>query len=79
MVSFAGGRFATAYFLAKERGVRDIAALEHGTLGTGNVGRNSAKVRSNCLRDESISFLVKLASFYENLLKHGLIDVVDLL
>ena len=50
----AGGHgLATAYYLAKEHGVRDIAVLEKGWLGGGNTGRNTTVIRSNYLWEAS--------------------------
>jgi sarcosine oxidase subunit beta len=50
----AGGHgLATAYYLAKEHGVRSIVVLDKGWLGGGNTGRNTTIVRSNYLREES--------------------------
>ena len=54
----AGGHgLATAYYLAKEHGVRDVAVLEKGWLGGGNTGRNTTIIRSNYLCDESAADL----------------------
>ena len=59
----AGGHgLATAYYLAKEHGVQNVAVLERGWLGGGNTGRNTTVIRSNYLRDES-------AALYEHALK----------
>jgi sarcosine oxidase, subunit beta len=44
---------ATAYYLAKEHGMRRIAVLEKGWIGGGNTGRNTTIIRSNYLYDES--------------------------
>ncbi|MEO9460929.1 MAG: sarcosine oxidase subunit beta family protein [Lentilitoribacter sp.] len=50
----AGGHgLGTAYYLAKEHGIRNIAVLEKGWLGGGNTGRNTTVIRSNYLYDES--------------------------
>ncbi|MFC3110007.1 sarcosine oxidase subunit beta family protein [Undibacterium arcticum] len=50
----AGGHgLATAFYLAKEHGVRNIAVLERGYLGGGNTARNTTIVRSNYLCDEA--------------------------
>lgn len=50
----AGGHgLGTAYYLAKEHGIRNIAVLEKGWLGGGNTGRNTTIIRSNYLYDES--------------------------
>jgi sarcosine oxidase, subunit beta len=59
----AGGHgLATAYYLAKEHRVRNVAVLERGWLGGGNTGRNTTVIRSNYLWDES-------AAIYEHALK----------
>jgi methylglutamate dehydrogenase subunit A len=43
----AGHGLATAYYLAKEHGARNIAVLEKSWLGSGNIGRNTTIIRSN--------------------------------
>jgi methylglutamate dehydrogenase subunit A len=43
----AGHGLSTAYYLAKEHGVRNVAVLEKGWLGSGNIGRNTTIIRSN--------------------------------
>ena len=53
IVGGGGHGLATAYYLAKEHGVTDVAVLEKGYLGGGNTGRNTTIVRSNYLRDEA--------------------------
>lgn len=59
----AGGHgLATAYYLAKEHGIKNIAVLEKGYLGGGNTARNTTIVRSNYLWDEA-------AMLYEHSLK----------
>jgi len=46
----AGGHgLATAYYLAKEHGITNVAVLEKGWLGSGNIGRNTTIIRSNYL------------------------------
>ncbi len=47
IVGGGGHGLATAYYLAKEFGVRNIAVLEKGWLGSGNIGRNTTIIRSN--------------------------------
>ena len=50
----AGGHgLATAYYLAKEHGITNVAVLDKGWLGGGNTGRNTTIIRSNYLYDES--------------------------
>jgi sarcosine oxidase subunit beta len=59
----AGGHgLATAYYLAKEHGLDNVAVLEKGWLGGGNTGRNTTIIRSNYLWEES-------AALYEHALK----------
>src|SRR5690242_19995841 len=53
IIGGGGHGLATAYYLAKEHGVRDIAVLEKGPIGLGNTGRNTTIVRSNYLWDAS--------------------------
>jgi heterotetrameric sarcosine oxidase beta subunit len=47
IVGGGGHGLATAYYLAKEFGLKNIAVMEKGYLGSGNVGRNTTIVRSN--------------------------------
>ena len=50
----AGGHgLGTAYYLAKEHGITNVAVIEKGWLGGGNTGRNTTIIRSNYLYDES--------------------------
>lgn len=66
----AGGHgLAAAYYLAKEHGLTDVAVIERGWLGGGNIARNTVTIRSNYLRDESIPFYVKSVSLFEGLTK----------
>jgi sarcosine oxidase subunit beta len=62
IVGAGGHGLATAYYLAKEHGIRDIAVLDKGWLGGGNTGRNTTIIRSNYLQPES-------AALYEHALK----------
>jgi sarcosine oxidase, subunit beta len=62
IVGGGGHGLATAYYLAKEHGIANVAVLEKGWLGGGNTGRNTTIVRSNYLWDES-------AAIYEHALK----------
>ncbi len=47
IIGGGGHGLATAYYLAKEHGVRDVAVLEKGYLGGGSIGRNTTIVRAN--------------------------------
>src|SRR5437899_5899283 len=62
IIGGGGHGLATAYYLAKEHGIRDVAVLERGPIGLGNTGRNTTIIRSNYLWDES-------ARIYEHSLK----------
>ncbi|WP_265518581.1 sarcosine oxidase subunit beta [Nitratireductor luteus] len=53
IVGAGGHGLATAYYLAKEHGINNVAVLEKGWLGGGNTGRNTTIIRSNYLYDES--------------------------
>ena len=62
IVGGGGHGLATAYYLAKEHGITDVAVLERGWLAGGNITRNTTVIRSNYLWDES-------AAIYEHALK----------
>ncbi|WP_341987303.1 sarcosine oxidase subunit beta family protein [Azorhizobium sp. AG788] len=49
IVGGGGHGLATAYYLAKEHGIRNVAVLEKGWIGSGNAGRNTTIIRSNYL------------------------------
>ena len=53
IIGGGGHGLATAYYLAKEHGITNIAVLEKGWIGGGNTGRNTTIIRSNYLYDES--------------------------
>jgi sarcosine oxidase subunit beta len=52
IVGAGGHGLATAYYLAKEHGITNVAVIEKGWLGGGNTGRNTTIIRSNYLYDE---------------------------
>ena len=45
---------SSAYYLARNHGVRNVAVVERGWLGNGNAVRNTTIIRSNYLREESM-------------------------
>ncbi|MEL7114446.1 MAG: sarcosine oxidase subunit beta family protein [Pseudomonadota bacterium] len=49
IIGGGGHGLATAYYLAKEHGITNVAVLEKGWLGSGNIGRNTTIIRSNYL------------------------------
>ncbi len=62
IVGGGGHGLATAYYLASQHGMTNIAILERGWLAGGNMARNTTIIRSNYLWDES-------AAIYEHSLK----------
>ena len=58
---------ATAYYLGKHHGVRKIALLDKGYLGSGNSGRNTAILRSNYRTQEGIPFYDASVKLYEQM------------
>jgi len=62
IVGGGGHGLATAYYLAKEHNITNIAVVEKGYLGGGNTARNTTIVRSNYLWDEA-------AHLYEHAMK----------
>ena len=67
IVGAGGHGLATAYYLAKEHNITNIAVVDKGWLGGGNTGRNTTIIRSNYLRDESIAIYELSRSLYEGL------------
>ncbi|MGS5085705.1 sarcosine oxidase subunit beta family protein [Hydrogenophaga sp. A37] len=67
VVGGGGHGLATAYYLAKEHGLRNIAVVEKGYLGGGNTARNTTIVRSNYLWDESTALYEKSMQLWEGL------------
>ena len=63
VIGGGGHGLATAYYLAKNHGVGNVAVIEKGWLGGGNTGRNTTVVRSNYLFPES----ARLYNFSVNL------------
>ncbi|MGO1120675.1 sarcosine oxidase subunit beta family protein [Rhodovibrionaceae bacterium A322] len=56
IVGGGGHGLATAYYLAKEHGLHNIAVLERGWLGGGNTGRNTTIVRANYMEEGNFQF-----------------------
>jgi sarcosine oxidase, subunit beta len=67
IVGGGGHGLATAYYLAKEHGISNVAVLEKGWIGGGNTGRNTTIVRSNYLWDESALLYEKSMKLWEGL------------
>ncbi|TLZ59848.1 MAG: sarcosine oxidase subunit beta family protein [Gammaproteobacteria bacterium] len=67
IVGGGGHGLATAYYLAKNHRIRNVAVLERGWLGGGNTGRNTTIVRSNYLYPESARLYDFALKLYERL------------
>ena len=67
MIGAGGHGLATAYYLAKNHGVKNIAVLEKGWLGGGNTGRNTQVTRSNYFWPQSAAFFDHSLKLYERL------------
>lgn len=67
IVGAGGHGLATAYYLARNHGVRNIAVLEKSWLGGGNAGRNTAIVRSSYLLEQNSKFYEFSMKLWENL------------
>jgi sarcosine oxidase subunit beta len=67
IVGGGGHGLATAYYLAKNHGVKNVAVLEAGWIGGGNTGRNTTIVRSNYLYPESARLYEFSLRLYEKL------------
>ena len=67
IVGAGGHGLATAYYLGKNHGIRNVAILEKGWLGGGNTGRNTTIIRSNYLQDSSAAIYEKARSLFEDL------------
>ncbi len=67
IVGGGGHGLGTAYYLAKEHGIKNIAVIEKGWLGGGNTGRNTTIIRSNYLWNESAHLYDHSVKLWENL------------
>ncbi|MEB8385640.1 sarcosine oxidase subunit beta family protein [Rhodobacteraceae bacterium KMM 6894] len=67
IIGGGGHGLATAYYLAKNHGVTNVAVIEKGWLGGGNTGRNTTVIRSNYFYPESAALYDLSVRLYENL------------
>jgi sarcosine oxidase subunit beta len=67
VVGGGGHGLATAYYLAKNHGLRRVAVLEKGWIGGGNTGRNTTIIRSNYLQEPSAAIYELSRGLYETL------------
>ncbi|MBY0337309.1 MAG: sarcosine oxidase subunit beta family protein [Acetobacteraceae bacterium] len=67
IVGGGGHGLSTAYYLAKEHGITNVAVVEKGYLGSGNVGRNTTIIRSNYLMPANTHFYEHSLKLWEGL------------
>jgi heterotetrameric sarcosine oxidase beta subunit len=67
VIGGGGHGLATAYYLAKEHGISNVAVLEKGWIGSGNAGRNTTIIRSNYLMPGNIPFYEWSMQLWEGL------------
>src|SRR5580704_10736758 len=67
IIGGGGHGLATAYYLAANYGIRNVAVLERSYIGSGNVGRNTTIIRSNYLLDGNTQFFEYSLKLWEGL------------
>ncbi|MCC8962420.1 sarcosine oxidase subunit beta family protein [Bradyrhizobium sp. Pear76] len=67
IIGGGGHGLATAYYLAKEHGIKNVAVLEKGYIGSGNSGRNTTIIRSNYLLPGNEAFYEWSMKLWEGL------------
>lgn len=67
VIGGGGHGLATAYYLAKNHGLTNVALIERGWLGGGNTGRNTTVIRSNYFFPESAAFYDFALRLYETM------------
>jgi len=67
IVGGGGHGLATAHYLAQNHGITNVAVVEKGWLGGGNMGRNTTLIRSNYLWDASATIYEHALQLWEGL------------
>ena len=67
IIGGGGHGLATAYYLASQHGLKNVAVIDKGWLGGGNTGRNTTIIRSNYTWDESAGIYEHSLKLWENL------------
>ena len=67
IIGGGGHGLSTAYYLAKEHGITNVAVIEKGWIGGGNVGRNTTIIRSNYMHAPNTHFYEKSMKLWEGL------------
>jgi sarcosine oxidase, subunit beta len=67
IIGGGGHGVATAYYLARDYGITNVAVIEKGYLAGGNTARNTAIIRSNYLTPEGVRFYDESLRLYKDL------------
>ena len=67
IIGGGGHGLSTAYYLAQNHGIRNVAVLEKGHIGSGNIGRNTTIVRANYLLKGNSEFYSHSLKLWEGL------------
>jgi sarcosine oxidase, subunit beta len=67
IIGGGGHGLATAYYLARDHGITNVAVLERGWLAGGNTARNTAIIRSNYLTPEGVRFYDESVKLFQDL------------
>ena len=67
IIGGGGHGLSTAYYLAQNHGIRNVAVLEKGHIGSGNIGRNTTIVRANYLLPGNSEFYSHSLKLWEGL------------
>lgn len=67
IIGGGGHGLASAYYLARDYGITNVAVLEKGYIGGGNTGRNTTIIRSNYLTPEGVAFYDQSVKLFEDL------------
>ncbi len=76
VVGGGGHGLATAYYLARNHGITNVAVIERGWLAGGNMARNTTIIRSNYLRDESAAIYEYALRLWEGLAEDLSCDIL---
>src|SRR5918996_1340954 len=67
IIGGGGHGLATAYHLAKDHGISNVAVLDKGYLGGGNTARNTTIIRANYLTPEGVRFYAESVGLFRGL------------
>ena len=67
IIGGGGHGLSTAYYLAKNHGITNVAVLEKGYIGSGNIGRNTTIVRANYMIPGNSEFYSHSLKLWENM------------